>query len=417
LEATIDPKIAQGPVADHYEGKSDKYIWAIYIFLCIVSIIEIYSASSREVSANNIFGPIIRQGFLLIMNTCIVYGISRIPYRWFKPLTPVFVGVSVLLMIYVLVAGQVINGARRSFTIMGIMMQPSEMIKMSAVLAIALVMQGNQIRNGVTNRGIIVSALIVVGFGGLLFSQGLTNTILLMAISLSMMLIAGVQWRKFIIVCLCYGVVAGAGVWYKQVHEVDGSLNRSSTWSERVSRWSDDTPLYEQEITTKNRQEVYGYMAQANGGVVGVLPGNSRETARLPLAFSDYIYSIIVEDWGFVGGFCLMCVYLMLLARAGNIARRCTRAFPAFLVLGMAVMICLQALFHMAIVTGVFPVSGQPLPMISKGGSSMLVTSMAFGVMLSVSRYAVHSGNKQDIKREKESLPESLQAENPTQIL
>lgn len=367
-------------------------------------------------SANNIFGPIIRQGFMLAVNTCIVYGISRVPYRWFKPLTPVFVIASVALMLYVLVAGQVINGARRSFTIMGFMIQPSEMIKMSAVLAIALVMQGNQVRNGVTNRGVIISALIVVAFGGLLFSQGLTNTILLMAISLSMMLIAGIQWKKFLIVIACYMVIAGAGYWYKQNHEADDGMNRSSTWTERINRWNAEEPLYEQDITPKNRQEVYGYMAQANGGAFGVLPGNSRETARLPLAFSDYIYSIIVEDWGFTGGFILLAVYLMLLARAGNIARRCTRAFPAFLVLGMAVMICLQALFHMAIVTGVFPVSGQPLPMISKGGSSMLVTSMAFGVMLSVSRFAVQSGNKQDIKREKEALPESLQVENPTHI-
>lgn len=403
-------------LVDQYVGHSDKYIWAIYIFLCLVSIVEIYSASSREVSANNIFGPIIRQGFMLAVNTCIVYGISRMPYRWFKPLIPVFVVISVALMLYVLVAGEVINGARRSFSFMGFMMQPSEMIKMSAVLAVALVMQGNQIRKGVTNRGVVISALIVVGFGGLLFSQGLTNTILLMSISLSMMLIAGIEWRKFLIVLVCYGVVAGAGYTYKKTQEDDG-LNRSVTWEERVNRWMDnDVPLYEQDITPKNRQEVYGYMAQANGGVFGVLPGNSRETARLPLAFSDYIYSIIVEDWGLVGGVILLAVYLMLLARAGNIARRCSRAFPAFLVLGLAVMICLQALFHMAIVTGVFPVSGQPLPMISKGGSSMLVTSMAFGVMLSVSRFAVQSGNKHDIKLENEALPESLQVENPTHI-
>lgn len=415
MENTVTkPKAAS--TLDQYIGHSDKYIWAIYIFLCIVSIIEIYSASSREVSANNIFGPILRQGFMLAINICIVYGLSRVPYRWFKPLTPVFVVISVALMLYVLVAGQVINGARRSFTVMGFMVQPSELIKMSAVLIIALIMQGNQIRNGVTNKGVILSAAIVVMFGGLLFSQGLTNTILLMSISLSMMLIAGIQWRKFAVLMVCYGVIAGAGYWYKQNHEENDGMNRSSTWSERISRWNNDVPLYDQEITPKNRQEVYGYMAQANGGAVGVLPGNSRETARLPLAFSDYIYSIIVEDWGFVGGFVLLAVYLMLLARAGNIARRCTRAFPAFLVLGLAVMICLQALFHMAIVTGVFPVSGQPLPMISKGGSSMLVTSLAFGVMLSVSRFAVQSGNKQDIKREKEALPESLQVENPTHI-
>ena len=149
---------------------------------------------------------------------------------------------------------------------------------------------------------------------------------------------------------------------------------------------------------------------------IGVGPGNSREAARLPLANVDYIYSIVVEDWGFIGGVILLVLYLSLLGRAGNIAARCNMVFPALLVMGMAVMITLQALFHMAIVTGVFPVSGQPLPMISKGGTSILVTSIAFGVMLSVSRFAVTNGNKSDIKREINDLPDDLQAKNPLQL-
>ena len=162
---------------------------------------------------------------------------------------------------------------------------------------------------------------------------------------------------------------------------------------------------------------MYGYMAQAHGGIVGVMPGNSRETSRLPLAFSDYIFSIVVEDLGLVGGCALLLFYLSLMARAGNIARQCKRAFPALLVIGMAVMIVLQALFHMAIVTGVFPVSGQPLPLISKGGSSILITSIAFGIMLSVSRFATQSkAKKHEYDPETELLPEEVQAINPMQI-
>lgn len=420
------------------QGKPDKYIWAVYIFLCIVSVLEIYSASSREVTANNIFGPIIRQCVHLAIDTAIVLVVSRIHYRYFKSAIPLFIAVSVALMAYVLVKGEIINGARRSFTIFGFMMQPSELIKMSAVLGVALVMSLSQMPRGVTNRGVVVSAAIVIFCGGLLFSQGLTNTTLLMAISLSMMLIAGIQLRKFLIVCIFYGLAAGGGLLYKMrdkdkqdieqqkierlatvtvTKDDEKTQNRVGTWQERINRYmGDSVPLYDQPITTKNRQEVYGYMAQAHGGLIGVLPGNSRETSRLPLAFSDYIYSIVVEDWGFVGGMFLLIAYLSLLARAGNIATRCSRVFPALLVLGMAVMIAFQALFHMAIVTGVFPVSGQPLPMISKGGSSMMVTALAFGIMLSVSRFAVRNGKKEDIRREKEALPESLRADNPTQL-
>lgn len=198
-----------------------------------------------------------------------------------------------------------------------------------------------------------------------------------------------------------------------------GIFGRLETWINRLNRHSntDGRPKYEQEVTDINRQEMYGYMAQAHGGITGVLPGNSRETARLPLAFSDYIYSIIVEEWGLVGGLFVLVLYLWLLARASSIASRCNQRFAALLVIGMAVMIVLQALFHMAIVTGVFPVSGQPLPLISKGGTSILVTSIAFGVMLSVSRFGLKTGRKQDERDESAALPESLRSVNSSQLV
>lgn len=119
-----------------------------------------------------------------------------------------------------------------------------------------------------------------------------------------------------------------------------------------------------------------------------------------------------MEDTGLVGGIILLVIYLFLLARAGRIAYKCSRAFPAFLIMGCAVLIVFQALVHMAIVTGLFPVSGQPLPLISKGGTSVLVMSAAIGIMLSVSRFAVTSGNKNAIKQELDELPEDMQAAN-----
>lgn len=158
-------------------------------------------------------------------------------------------------------------------------------------------------------------------------------------------------------------------------------------------------------------------MAQANGGIHGVGPGNSREASRLPLAFSDYIYAIIVEELGLIGGIIVLILYLWLLGRAMGIASRCNRTYPALVVIGMAIMIVAQAIFHMAIVTGVGPVSGQPLPLLSKGGTSILVTSIAFGIMLSISRTANRQGGKrQDIRDEIDALPEQLGAENQMQL-
>lgn len=418
--------------------KADKYIWAIYITILVISVIELYSASSREVTATNVFAPLLRHGQMLVLGAIFTILISRMHYRWLYPLTPIFVTLTILLGVYVLFKGDIINGARRSTTLLGIAIQPAELLKLAVVLVIARVMSRQQADRGVRTAGVAWSAAIVLLCGGLLFSQGLTNTLLLMGISFAMMLIAGVEWKKFFCVLLAYGVVGAGAMIMKHESKPDYSpeewtyitengkdysgktvtITRSGTQQNRIARWlgNDSVAKYDEPITSENRQEQYSYMAQANGGLIGNLPGNSRETARLPLAFSDYIFAIVIEDWGFVGGLILLALYLWLLTRAGAIASRCSRVFPALLVMGMAVLIVLQALFHMAIVTGVFPVSGQPLPLISKGGSSILATSIAFGIMLSVSRFAVQSNKKREIDAEILTLPADMSAENPSKL-
>ena len=412
----------------------DIYIWGIFIALCIISIIESYSASSREVSVSGIYFPIIKHGGMLVIGALIVYIIQKIPYQKFIFAIPIFAIVTICLMIYVMVAGDTINGAQRAVNLPGFTLQPAELAKLGIVLLIAWFMAKNQMVEGVKNNGVILCAFAVMLFGGLLFKQGLTNTILLMSISLSMMLIGGVQWRKFMTVLIVYGIFGGAFLFLTKSNDSDkeskqdkvemngttftqdGVDSRKGTWEKRIERYLNPVPLYTQPITSINQQEMFSYMAQANGGVFGVFPGNSRECSRLPLAFSDYIFSIIIEDIGFAGAFAVLVLYLWLLARAGSIASKCTRAFPALLVMGMAVMIVFQALFHMAITTGVFPVSGQPLPLISKGGTSILVTCVAFGIMLSVSRYAAQNNKAKDIKAEASGLPDDLLATNPAQL-
>lgn len=413
--------------------KGDKYIWGVYIFLIIVSVIELYSASSREVTASNVLAPIMRHGFMLLLGFGVVVGLSRVKYKVFNHGITFFALAALLIAVYVLFKGQIINGARRSMSLFGIALQSAELLKIAVVLVIARVIAFNQERGGVTSFGVARCAFFVLLCSGLLFTQGLTNTLLLMGISISMMLIGGIQNRKLGIVLLIYLLIGGAGYMWKSHDKQSAAevaliaetgkdasgeaatFNRTGTHKGRIARWLfDSIPKYEQPITSVNRQEMYSFMAQANGGWHGVLPGNSRETARLPLAFSDYIFAIVIEDWGFMGGMLLLTAYLILLGRAGAIAAKCRSAFPSLLIMGMAVMIVLQALFHMAIVSGVFPVSGQPLPLISKGGSSILVTSIAFGIMLSVSRSAAFKDDDNAIiSQEIADLPADLNAPNP----
>lgn len=412
--------------------RSDPYIWGIYIMLLLVSVIELFSASSSEVSAGNVYLPLIRHGIFLAIGLGFMILLQNRHYAYFGKFAYFIALLSLGLLILSNFFGISINGAQRAIRVAGFTIQPPEIVKLTVVVLLAKILGKNQEPRGVTNRGVIESAIVVVVFGAFLFKNGLTNTILLFGVSLAMFLIGGMKWKKFFTVVLIYAICGGMLYMIKQISKedpddemiemvasadtgvaktADTELGRSKTWQERLKRYlkgvKPDDP-----INDENRQVIFANFAQANGGLVGQGPGNSRESARLPLAFSDYIFSIIVEDTGLVGGVCLLLLYLFLLARAGRIAYYCSRAFPAFLIMGCAVLIVFQALVHMAIVTGLFPVSGQPLPLISKGGTSIIVMSIALGIMLSVSRFAVTNGDKKKMRAELKDLPEDMQAAN-----
>ncbi len=419
------------------KGRPDPYIWGIYIMLLVISIIELFSASSTEVSGTNIYGPLIRHGFFLLIGFGIVLWLQKTPYTLFNKFAWLLAIASLGLLLLSSFIGVEYNGAQRAIRVAGITIQPAEIVKLTVVCLLASILGKNQTRGGVTNKGVITAAIVVVIFSACLWRNGLTNTILLMSVSICMMLIGGIQLKKFLMVMAVYGI-AGLGLVavkymtpsateYDEVVEnrellaqagnngiVNNSgskIDRTGTQKGRLKRHLEGVHPNDP-IDDINRQVMFAKFSQANGGLFGQGPGNSRESARLPLAFSDYIYSIIVEDTGFVGGALVLLLYLLLVARAGRIAYKCSRAFPAFLILGCAVMIVFQALVHMAIVTGLFPVSGQPLPFISKGGTSVLVMSAAIGIMLSVARFAAHTGDRQHINAEKNALPEELQAAN-----
>lgn len=406
--------------------KADPYIWGIYIMLLMVSVIELFSASSTEVSASNVYMPLIRHAVFLILGLGCVIGLQNTHYVFFSRFAAFMAVCSLALLLISNFIGVEINGAQRAIRIAGFTIQPAEIVKLTVVILLSTILGRTQQPRGVSNSGVFLSAFVVIVFGACLWKNGLTNTILLFGVSLSMFLIGGMSMKKLGIVIGIYLVFGGGLFLLKyqddKVDELDKVTRtetlaatqtdgRVGTHKGRVARFLEGVNP-DDEIDDYNRQVIFANIAQANGGVFGQGPGNSRESARLPLAFSDYIYSIIVEDTGLVGGIFLLMLYLLLLARAGSIAYKCKRAFPAFLIMGCAVLIVFQALVHMAIVTGLFPVSGQPLPMISKGGTSIIVMSCAIGIMLSVSRFAVTNGSSKEIKEELNRLPEDMQAEN-----
>ena len=425
----------------------DPWIWGIYIMLLIISIVESYSASSREIAAQGIYMPIIKQCIFLGLGAACVVGLQRVDYNkqaFLYAMIPGLAVVTVFSLLYVMFFGEVINGARRAMTIVpGVTLQPAELAKLSIVTILSYIFAKSQKNQDISTNGLVAAAVVVALYGGLMIRSGLTNTLLLIAISGSMLLIGGARFKKIGILMVFFGIMFGfffiiksnndkkeevfkatqqemrvempAGSDSAVANEAFSEVARTGTWKSRFREWWHSDSLVYRPITAKNQQEMFSRMAQANGGIARFGVGKSRECSRLPLAFSDYIYSIIVEEWGFVGGIFVMLLYLSLLGRAAMIVRRSKRVLPSLLVIGMASFITFQALFHMAINVGVFPVSGQPLPLISKGGTSILVISVAFGVMLSVSRTIANYGNKKN-KAEETPIIEGLDAENPTEI-
>ena len=199
--AAAATKAIPSSTASTFRRHGDKYIWGVYIALCIISIIELYSASSREVASAGVYGPIVRHLSMLLAGFGIVWTLERMHYKWFYALAYVFVGFSVLLMIYITFFGDIINGARRSVTIGPLALQGAEFIKMSAVLAIAKIMGTSQKAKsiGVETRAVVISGIVIAIFCGLLLPQGLTNTILLTGIAAAMILIGGTEWKLSLI--------------------------------------------------------------------------------------------------------------------------------------------------------------------------------------------------------------------------
>lgn len=413
----------------------DYHMWGTYILLVMIAIVELFSASIQEVGEDGIFGPIIRHGRFILVGLACMFVLQAMHYRLIFKLIVYYAGASVLAMGWVLCQDSEINGALRAISFCGITVLPAECMKLGVALAVAWCMTRFQIpgKRDISTKGFIICLIFLGICAGLLFSQGLSNTIIVLSIGFSMMFVAGLSWKKMGILALLAIVFGGAGFLYKtnakedvevtaaqqrinelnhvEADTVSGS-GRGKVWNNRLSahfrpdKWKEG-------FTLDHQQEQLSYIAQANGGILGVGIGKSRENARLPLAYSDYVYAIVVEELGLIGGLFVLLIYMWILGRSAKLTLCFRHTMPGMMVMGCAFVIVFQALYHMAIVSGFFPVSGQPLPLISKGGMSVLVTSWAFGIMLSCARHAVRiTDSKIDQRKERDILPEKAQGVN-----
>ena len=393
--------------------KGDKVIWIIFLFLCLISVVEVFSAASTlTYKSGDHWGPITQHSVILMVGAFIVVLVHNIPCKYFSVLPFFLLPLSCILLIFVMgmgiITGDRVNGAARWMTFFGIQFQPSELAKMAVIIVTAFILSKFQEEDG-ANPKAFKYIMWIIGIVFILIAPENGSTAALLAgVVFLMMLIGRIPWKLIgklvgtvgLALTLLIGVIVAIP---PSVYENVPGTHRFSTWQSRIKGFAEDkgdVPAAKFDID-KDAQIAHANIAIATSNVIGKMPGNSVQRDFLSQAFSDFIFAIVIEELGLLGGAFIVMLYLWLLIRAGRIAKRCDKHFPAFLVMGIALLLVSQAMLNMMVAVGLFPVTGQPLPLISKGGTSTLINCAYIGMILSVSRYVAE---KEEKRRQEEML-------------
>ena len=391
--------------------KGDKVIWIIFLCLCLISVIEVFSAASTlTYKSGDHWGPITQHSVILMVGAFIVVLVHNIPCKYFSVLPFFLLPLSCILLVFVMgmgmITGDRVNGAARWMTFFGIQFQHSEIAKMAVIIVTAFILSKFQDEDG-ANPKAFKYIMWITGIVFILIAPENGSTAALLAgVVFLMMLIGRVPWKQIgrlvgiVGVSLTLLVSVIVLIPPKAYQNIPGT-HRFATWQSRIKGFFEDKgeiPAAKFDID-KDAQVAHANIAIATSHIVGKMPGNSVQRDFLSQAFSDFIFAIVIEELGLLGGGFIVMLYLWLLIRAGRIAKRSDKHFPAFLVMGIALLLVSQAMLNMMVAVGLFPVTGQPLPLISKGGTSTLINCAYIGMILSVSRYVAE---KEEQRRQME---------------
>ena len=403
--------------------KGDKVIWMVFFFLCLISVVEVYSASAQlTYKAGSYTAPVIKHILLLVVGIFFMVLTLNVRCKYFKMATPFALGGALLGLLWVIIAGASTNGAQRWMNILGIQFQPSEIAKGALVLATAQILSALQTENGADKMAFKYILTVCLFIVPLIMVENLSTALLLCIVVFMMMLLGRVPMRQLgkllgvavLSVALIVGAVMTFGKDETQKPEskalteqvvnqseaqteenpeeksaVEKVFHRFDTWKSRINKFLAHKDVLPKDIDLdKDAQVAHANIAIASSNITGKGPGNSEERDFVSQAFSDFIYAIIIEEMGIVGATFVAMLYIILLFRTGRIASKCENSFPALFSMGLALLLVTQALFNMCVAVGIVPVTGQPLPLISKGGTSTIINCIYIGVILSVSRSA-----------------------------
>ena len=393
--------------------KGDKVIWMVFFFLCMISIVEVFSASSNlTYKSQNYIGPIAFHTVTILIGALTAVITLNIPCRYFKLMTPFLLIISGLTLLWVLVGGESINGANRVISLPGgVTFQPSEIAKGTMVLITAQILSAMQREEGADKKAFKYILCIVLPTVALIGIENLSTAALLFVVIFLMMFIgrvplsqmgklvgaAAVLVALFLTMVFTLGSIGSSEEENKQTIEAvqdggatdtkvikgGGVFHRFVTWRNRIVKHIDKKEISPEDYDLdKDAQVAHANIAIVSSNIIGKGPGQSVERDFLSQAFSDFIYAIVIEELGIIGAAFVVLLYIVLLYRAARIASRCENNFPAFLVMGLALLLVIQASFNMLVAVGIAPVTGQPLPLISKGGTSTIINCAYIGVIL-----------------------------------
>lgn len=391
--------------------RGDKPLWIIVAALFLVSLLVVYSATAamayREVDGNTSY-YLFRQARFIMIGFFVIIVVHWIDYRYYARYAKALFKVSVILVVLAYLVGISLNEASRWIKIpgLGFTFQPSELLKVTLVVVVA---QQLGIRQSVITKLPILPPLTPGGWQRnpqrsfdiwykttrplvfpilaatlVVLPANFSTALILWSTCMTMLAIGRVQKRqlnRLILVTFATGAVIISGMYF-------AGLGRAQTWVNRVMQFTGLTEAVAdtRQASQDSYQVQQAEIAIASGGVVGKGPGNSTQRSQLPHPYSDFAYAFIIEEYGIVGGIVVFVLYLWIFYRAGLIVRRCNRPSQGLMVLGLSLIITSQAFVNMAVSVGLLPVTGQPLPLISMGGSSVFFTCVAMGMILGISR-------------------------------
>ena len=410
--------------------KGDVLVWTVFILLLVFSVLQVFSAISYLTYLSSAYTSPIQQHIIFLMAGVIIV-ILFVNVKIFRPTTKFFrIGsyfgllFSWGLLLYLLSRGQKIGDAARWLEVFGFTIQPSEFAKFFLIITIADLLDSNYcILEKVISYfrrsefsfsskqqfGIIVFLFFVTCI--LIAAENLSTAVLLGIVVFVMLSLSNVAWKKIAlllggivtVIMICWGisklVPEDAKSDNAAVAKVVGFLHRFPTWESRVVEFFKPDSDDKYKITDKSRQNVHAQRAIARGGFAKFGPGTSIERDYLPNAYNDFIYAIVVEEYGLLGGVIIIVLFLGLLFRAPAIAWRQKSEYASFLVFGATFIIVLQAFINMAVSVKLGPVTGQPLPLISKGGTSIFFVCAYFGLILNLSKKETENESLIEIKK------------------